>query len=66
MQRRMTKHRMKWLITSCGVLVAATQAGCGREFREAAAPALEAGINQVLDGLVDGVFAVITPDPNPN
>ncbi len=39
--------------------------GCttGRAFREAALPSLEAGIALVLDGLVDGVFAAIEPEP---
>lgn len=38
--------------------------GCslGQEFRAAAGPAFETGINAILDGLVDGVFAVIEPD----
>ncbi len=52
------------LVTLAGLLAATTQLGCGEKFRTAAAPALEAGVNQVLDGLVDGVFAVITPDSN--
>jgi len=36
--------------------------GCGREFALAAAPALEAGVGQILDGLLEGIFAAITPD----
>ena len=38
--------------------------GCslGAEFRAAAGPAVETGVNAILDGLVDGLFAVIEPD----
>ncbi len=38
--------------------------GCslGEEFRAAAGPAVETGVNAILDGLVDGLFAVIEPD----
>ena len=38
--------------------------GCslGPEFRAAAGPAFETGVNAILDGLVNGVFAVIDPD----
>lgn len=40
-------------------------AGCNDkfdEFREAAAPALESGVNALLDGIVTGVFAVVEPN----
>ena len=41
--------------------VIATLSGCltGPQFRQAALPAIEGGIGQILDGLVDGVFAAI-------
>jgi len=44
-----------------GMLIAA---GCesSQQFREAAGPALESGVNSILDGLVDGFFAVYEPD----
>jgi hypothetical protein len=40
------------------------QLGClsGTEFRSAAAPAIKTGVNSILDGLVDGLFAVVEPD----
>jgi len=44
------------LLTACGCTT-------GRAFREAALPSLEAGISLVLDGIVDGVFAAIEPEP---
>ncbi len=38
--------------------------GCltGSEFREAAAPLVEQGVDSIMDGLIDGLFAVIDPD----
>lgn len=44
------------LTTGCGV--------GGKEFRDAALPDIETGIRAVLDGLVNGVFAVVEPEPN--
>lgn len=45
-------------------LLASVQWGClsGTEFRAAAAPAIKTGVNSILDGLVDGLFAVVEPD----
>ena len=38
--------------------------GCsiGKDFRAAAGPAVETGVNAILDGLVDGLFAAIEPE----
>lgn len=48
-------------------LLWATSAASGctlpREFRTAANPALQSGLTSILTGLVDGVFAVIEPEP---
>jgi hypothetical protein len=49
-----------------GTVVASCVDGTGREFREAALPAVQTGINAILDGLVDGVFASIEPDAAPD
>ncbi len=35
----------------------------GREFRDAAGPAVESGVTQVVNGLLSGLFAVIEPEP---
>ncbi|MFQ5590332.1 MAG: hypothetical protein ACE5HE_04125 [Phycisphaerae bacterium] len=37
------------------------QAACvtGRQFREAALPELESGVNLILDGVVEGLFAAV-------
>ena len=32
------------------------------EFRAVASPRLEAGVDALLDGLVDGIFAVVAPN----
>lgn len=40
-------------------------AGCelvNQEFRAAAGPALESGVDAILDGLVDGFFAILEPN----
>lgn len=39
-------------------------AGCvtGTEFRAAAGPAVQQGLTLILDGVVDGLFAVVEPD----
>ena len=54
------------LIATVGLALATvTQPGCvpiGTEFREAAGPALEEGLNSIMDGLLDGLFAAIEPD----
>lgn len=34
----------------------------GKEFRAAATPSLESGVNALLDGFVAGIFAVVEPD----
>lgn len=47
-------------------MVIGIQSGCtpGREFRAAAGPAIQNGISLILDGLVDGIFAAIEPEPD--
>ena len=47
------------VLASCTLI--ATLSGCltGPQFRQAALPAIEGGIDQILDGLVAGVFAAI-------
>ena len=38
--------------------------GCvtGEEFRAVAGPAVETGVTSIVNGLLDGLFAVIEPD----
>jgi len=38
--------------------------GCvtGTEFRAAAGPAVQQGLTLILDGVLDGLFAVVEPD----
>jgi hypothetical protein len=59
----------RWLLRRAGgavvvCLLLTIQTGCpaGKEFREAAGPAIKTGVNSVLDGLVDGFFAAFEPD----
>ncbi len=65
---------MLWAAGSRGVraraiAVAATGlialAGCdmlNKEFRQVAGPAVQSGVTDIVNGLLDGVFAVINPD----
>ena len=50
-----------------GVAVASiAQTGCdveGRAFRSAALPAVKTGASQILNGLLDGFFAAVAPEP---
>ncbi len=43
-----------------------TTAGCipfaGQEFREVAGPAFESGVTQIVNGVLEGLFAVVQPD----
>lgn len=52
------------LIVGLAFAALAVQAGCltGTEFRSTAIPAVQAGVSQIVDGLLDGLFAVIEPD----
>ena len=47
------------------VLFLGLQAGClaSQRFRDAAGPALQSGITDIVNGLLDGFFAVIDPPP---
>ena len=46
-------------------IVVLTPAGCvtGREFLIVATPAVQDGVSQIVNGLLDGLFAAIEPDP---
>ncbi len=49
------------LVLSAGL----SMGGCNDdfdEFRSAASPRLEAGVDALFDGLIDGIFAVVEPD----
>lgn len=54
----------RWLLPVFTGMVSAAllAAGCGKEFREAAGPALESGVNSIAMGLIDGAFAAFEPD----
>ena len=55
---------------ACGILglllAGSMLTGCEEavrnEFRTAAATSLQSGLSAILDGIVDGIFAVIEPD----
>ena len=57
--------RVSWLLLIPLVaMLLATQLGCrsAQEFREVAGPAVHSGVTDIVNGLVDGMFAVIDPD----
>ena len=57
--------RVSWkMLIGLVVMLLATQPGCGsaQEFREVAGPAVHSGVTDIVNGLVDGLFAVIEPD----
>ena len=52
-----------WTTLACAAVLLAS-GGCtelGDDFRSAAGPNLQAGVTQVLTGMVDGAFAVFEP-----
>ncbi len=60
-QQKLSKASTKWLVVGAASVLAVTQGACvtGTQFRSAALPSVESGVNQVLDGLVSGFFAAI-------
>jgi len=65
--KRGIRQRQAAALAVCGlVLFTNAGAGCvgGTAFREAAGPAVQQGITLILDGLVEGLFAVVEPDPS--
>ena len=61
-RRNVLRIALLWAFGACTVL---TQTGClaaTDEFRTVAGPALESGITSIVNGLLDGIFAIIEPD----
>ncbi len=57
--------RVSWrLLIGLVAMLLATQPGCGsaQEFRAVAGPSVHSGVKDIVNGLVDGMFAVIEPD----
>jgi|GEM_PF-2266883 len=52
-------------IVAAALMVYLPAVGCaaGRQFRSAALPSLESGVNLILDGVVSGLFAAIEVEP---
>ena len=64
----MSHKKSRWGAAAMAIVLAALAGGCGtgREFRAIAGPAVQTGVSSILNGLLDGVFAVIAPDPTTN
>jgi hypothetical protein len=58
------KARITVLASACAIVALST--GCNeetlREFRAAATDTLQQGVSTILDGVVEGVFAVVAPE----
>lgn len=57
--------RVSWkLLIGLVAMLLAAQPGCGsaQEFRAVAGPSVHSGVTDIVNGLVDGMFAVIEPD----
>ena len=57
--------RRRWIWVAGCLIALLPMAGCdviNKEFRAAAVPAIESGVNAILDGLADGIFAVLDPN----
>lgn len=61
-------HRTKLGISIVTAIIAMTitSSGCtmpyGRQFRDTALPGIQSGVQSILTGFVDGVFASIEPE----
>jgi hypothetical protein len=64
-----TIRRLGAMLALIGLPVAFSM-GCddaiAREFRDAAASSLQTGVTSILNGIVEGVFAVATSSGDPN
>ena len=63
----MERIRIRWpqaLGVALVAMVLAGSTGCltGTEFRTVAGPAVQTGVTTIVNGLLDGIFAVIEPD----
>jgi len=64
-RKRLAREVMRWaLMLGGGTLVAGTPCDgkMGLEFRNAATSSIQTGVQTILAGVVDGIFAVIEPD----
>lgn len=65
MSRRLRRFASKKAFLFVGFISLAMQPGCllGPDFRKAAIPSVQSGTSMILDGLLDGFFAAIQPQP---
>ena len=65
MPRCTTSRLVRMFAAVVFALALTAQPGCevGREFRDAALPSFETGVRDILDGMLDGVFAAMAVEP---
>lgn len=61
--KRHSRNRLIAFALMSTATLPATNCTFGREFRDAAGPALQSGVTSILTGLVNGLFAAIEPEP---
>ncbi len=65
-----SKHRQlrRWSAVICMIIAGLALTGClgAQEFRSASYSSIQAGVNAIADGLIDGFFAVFQPDTTTN
>lgn len=66
MKKQHDKFIRHGLLMTIVIIALSLQFGClaTQRFRDAAGPALETGITNIVNGLLDGFFAVIATQPN--
>jgi hypothetical protein len=64
MTRRYSRRLSIATVTIAGAILLTTQTGCpaGTDFRDAALPAVRTGVESILDGILDGIFAALEPE----
>ncbi len=62
--KRTRVRRSLAAVMSAATIGTMCQTSCvtGRKFREAAVPAVRTGVTEIVNGLLDGLFAAIEPD----
>lgn len=65
MNQPTARRRARYLSLVTGLLSLHAVGNCGtagKEFRSIAGPAVQQGVSSIVNGLLDGVFAVVAPD----
>lgn len=66
MKKQHYKLYKQWFLLTIIVSTLSLQFGClaSQRFRDAAGPAIQTGVTDIVNGLLDGFFAAIATQPN--